>query len=152
MSQNEDGLKDQVTFYEFLNSNNTSSDQNILKLREKCIDSGLYFPHLERWLSQFRRKRFFIIDSNMFKKEPFKYLEDIQFFLELNTNMDYSSRLVYNSDKSTFCVKNKPCSVFKNLSPIDDRSTEFLKSIYRQTNSKIKNILNHYEIKLPSWL
>ena len=127
-------------------------NENIGKLKKKCIDIGFYNSGLEQWFSQFNRSQLFIIDSDSFNKEPAKYMTEIQDFFQLNKTFDYAKRIFYNSTLSVHCLKYRTCASFKNYPPIDDNSNKILEDIYYESKKKIGNLLKSYGIQLPLWL
>jgi hypothetical protein len=125
------------TFDEMLKSNNTS---DIVK---KCIDLGVtYHTHLERWLTEFEKKQIFIIDSDLFKNETLKYLQDIQVFFELNKNINYSNSRIYKSEEV----------IFQTHPSLDSSTNEILENIFNESNKKLINLLEKFQIQKPSWL
>ncbi len=149
------------SFYEII-STNKSDDNKLNKLKERCLDPGNYNKHLKRWLKEFPSKNIFLIDSDLFIKKPYQYLNRLQKFLNLKIFIDYSKKLVYDEKKSFFCINNDNSSIKKNkclgagkgrkYADIDNKSIEFLNEFNLESNRRLKITLQKYDFEIPNWL
>ena len=132
-------------------SSTIHSDSNLFNLKNKCIEKGFYYSHLERWLIEF--DGIYIIDSDSFLKKPVYYLNDIQFYFELKTFINYSEKVYFNSNNSMICLKDGiKCLNFQEYPEIDQNSSKILQETYVESNKKLKKVLQEYEIDIPGWL
>ncbi len=142
------------SFSELISSRDDSSDKNLVKLKNNCIQSGLNIHvHLERWFQEFNPQDIFLIDSGLFREEPIKYLNDIQKFFGLKKTIDFNDVLRFNTKKLVFCLKaDSECSSFHSLPEIDENSLKILADIFKESNQRLYSLLVSHNFETPSWL
>ena len=62
-------------------------------LRQRCLKPGLYYDHLTRWLDLFSRNQIMMIHSELFKRNPYFYLDKMQEVLKFQGFSDYKNKL-----------------------------------------------------------
>ena len=143
------------SFYEILNSDE-NSDLDMFYLKDKCLKTGLvYIQNLERWLNLFKPEQLFIVDTDLFKKHPIEYLNNIQALFELQSIIDYNQKVVFSSNetKSNLCFGgNSKCSSFQKYDPIDENSFNILQQIFSQSNKNLNDLLRQFDLQIPTWL
>ncbi len=71
-----DSIALNYSFYDLitLNASNQTVIDELKKLRERCIDSGLYHKHFLKWLKHFSFSQFFFVDGDKLRYDPFETL------------------------------------------------------------------------------
>ncbi len=64
------------SFYDVITLNETNKTvlDRMKKLRERCIEPGIYYKHFLNWLKHFTPKQFFLIDGDKLRYNPFDTL------------------------------------------------------------------------------
>ena len=113
-------------------------------LKQSFLIPGLYYDHLVRWLNEFSSKQFFLIDSDIFKKEPSFYLRKLQEFLGLKNFIDFES-LKENLNLQYESFENKKHE-------IDQNSLNYLQKFYVEPNKKLNVLLKQFNDISLKWL
>jgi heparan sulfate N-deacetylase/N-sulfotransferase NDST2 len=82
MKAHNDSIAVNFSFYDVISLNVTVNQtvyEKMKKLRERCLDPGLYYKHFLNWLKHFSYKQFFLVDGDKLKHDPYetmiKYLK-----------------------------------------------------------------------------
>ena len=135
----ENSTAQKYTFYEILNSKN-DADLDVQDLKQRCLMPGLYNIHLARWLNEFNSRQLFLVDFELFEKEPNFYSKNLQEFLGLKSLVDFES------------LKSNLESQYENFEKIDDDSLSYLQKFYVEPNRQLLNLLKNFNFNPPEWL
>jgi len=69
MKYHNDTIATNYGFYEILtlNSSNKTVLQGMEKLRNRCLDPGVYVKHLKNWLKYFSPKQLYALDGDQLR-------------------------------------------------------------------------------------
>jgi heparan sulfate N-deacetylase/N-sulfotransferase NDST2 len=154
MRYHNDAIAINFSFYDILTLNiqkNNKVNKTVLnemkKLRNRCLDPGLYYKHLMIWLKHFTPKQIIVIDGKNLTYQPVKILNELQTFLNVDYYLDYKNLLKYNKRKGFFCVKTSSVvkclgsSKGKKYPKLDDLSQGYLNHFYNESNKKFHTLL-----------
>ncbi|KAI6176247.1 [Heparan sulfate]-glucosamine N-sulfotransferase [Aphelenchoides bicaudatus] len=128
------------------------------KLRNRCLQPGFYARHLERWLDFFAPNQLVIIDGLELKEEPPELMNRLISTLNLPRSVNYEQLLKFDSQKGFFCANNgkqSRClgkSKGRRYEPMSAELRSLLAKHFEEPNKALVNLLNHYEVTLPSFL
>ena len=156
MKAHNDSTAIKYSFYEILQSNKT--DSSMYSIKNRCLDPGIYYKHLRRWLKEFLPRQLFFVDSETLKNDPFKCLNELQKFFGLRKIIDYRDLIVFSEKKSFYCLKipnSMKCLGYgkgRKYPDMDKESYEFLKKFYTEPNKRLKELLKRHGYEIPKWL
>ena len=144
-------------------SNKTMLNE-ILKLRNRCLDPSNYYKHLKNWLAKFTRKQLISIDGDELRNQPFKTMLKLQHMMNVNFTLDYKLILKYDKKKRFFCMYNiskYDRKTHKCLGSSKGRSypklndtfmLNYLNNYFNKSNILFYNLLKSYSFDVPRWL
>jgi heparan sulfate N-deacetylase/N-sulfotransferase NDST2 len=71
-----DSIAMTYSFYDVITLN-TSDDKllnDLKRLRDRCLDPGLYHKHFSKWLKYFSLSQFFFVDGDKLRYDPYETL------------------------------------------------------------------------------
>jgi hypothetical protein len=98
-------------------------------LEPALLRRGLYYDQLANYFRIFHPDRFLIVESNDFRSNVYKYLEQMAKFLNVSP---------FNTSKLN--IQNKNIRKYDDV--LQDNTRSFLKEFYREPNQKLYNLLN----------
>lgn len=128
------------------------------KLRNRCLQPGNYARNLERWLDFFAPNQLILLDGLELREEPAELMSNLISKLGLPHSIDYGQLLKFDSQKGFFCVNNgkQPKCLGKSkgrrYGPMSAELRALLSKHFEESNRALRNLLNHYDFKLPSFL
>ena len=150
------------SFYDILTLNelNQTILSEMKKLRDRCLEPGIYVKHLKNWLSVFSHKQIYAIDGDELKYEPVKCMNKLQKFLPIQQFKDYRNVLRFDKKKNFFCtyfklhkrVKCLGSSKGRKYIKLDLKSRSYLSNFYNKTNILLHRLLKKYSFQIPKWL
>ena len=127
----------QLSFNELLKT----TDSRIYRFRTYCLNLGIYNHQLKEWLEQFSMEQLFLIDFTLFKREPYKYLNELQSFFNLEfTETDFNHLRDYARYFESSRIE------------LNENEQTFLQEYYSNSNKEINSTLFQYGYKAPIWL
>ncbi|KAM9847710.1 bifunctional heparan sulfate N-deacetylase/N-sulfotransferase 2 isoform 1-T2 [Aulostomus maculatus] len=146
------------TFHAVLTAN-SSAPRELLALKRRCLDPGLYTTHLERWLQHYQPSQLHIVDGSLLRSKPALVMEGIQKFLGVTPIFNYTQALIYDDSKGFWCQRveagRAKClgkSKGRKYAEMSPESRAFLAKFYREHNKELLHLLNRLGHTLPSWL
>ena len=136
------------------------SNPTVSEIHKECLNTGMYDVNLHSWFQLFKPEDLFLIDYDSFVSQPDQYLLELQSYFQLKNIVDYKE-IIFNDDKSSyFCLKQdndaecKNVMKKENLPEFNQKSVDFLKGFYKESNQKLKNMIMQFlsEFSLPVWL
>jgi hypothetical protein len=167
MRAHNDSIALKYNFYEILtlksDKNKSKEFHEISKLRDRCLEPGLYAKYMKfLWLKEFHFDRFLILDGDELKHEPFETMQKLQDFMSLKNQdkIDYRSILKYHTKINNFCLylnKRLKClgkSKGRVYEQMDAKSSDYLNEFYRRPNFEFYKLLTKYKRNsfIPKWL
>lgn len=102
-------------------------------LRNRCLNPGKYAQHLEHWLAYYPAQQLHIIDGEQLRLNPIDVMNELQRFLKIQPQLDYSHHLRYDVKKGFYCQavseKRNKClgkSKGRQYPAMDERSAKLL--------------------------
>jgi hypothetical protein len=147
-----------------LNTTNTTVLPHMRKLRDHCLDPGLYAKHLRKWLFEFPAWQMIVLDGEELKIQPNVTMIKVQHFMQVQNVIDYTSMLAYSEKKKNFCLINYESRLNKSpmkclgaskgrpYSKLDHKSRGFLKKYYDKPNHELFKLLKRKKFDVPQWL
>ncbi|KAK7500900.1 hypothetical protein BaRGS_00007780 [Batillaria attramentaria] len=133
--------------------------RQVRELRNRCLEPGMYYQHLMRWLDYFPARQLFIIDGEQLRNDPIHVMHKLQQFIHIQPYFDYSQHLRYDPHKGFFCQvlndsRNKCLGRGKGrvYDPMDEASASYLRHFYRKQNINLSKLLNKLNTPVPTWL
>lgn len=76
MKFHNDSIALNYSFYDVitLNASNQTVLDDLKKLRDRCVDPGLYHKHFSNWLKYFSSSQFFFVDGDKLRYDPYETL------------------------------------------------------------------------------
>lgn len=130
---------------------------DVLKLRNRCLQPGLYAKHLERWLDHFPIHQFIFVDGKALREDPATILDGVVGRLGLPA-LDYRRLLKFDPVKGFFCVegaRSRKClgsGKGRKYSPMSAQLRLVLNKRFEEPNAALRALLAHYNIELPYFL
>ena len=88
------------SFYQILQTQ--KSNTSLYKMKQRCLEPGLYAKNLERWFDKFSDDQVVIVDGNRLKTDPIPLMNSLQ--KELNVKFyDYKKLIAYDEHKGYYC-------------------------------------------------
>lgn len=171
MKSHGDEAATNYSFYQVLtheNNSNTTTTTSLTRLRNSCLDSGLYYKHLKSWLRYFPSSKIVLLDGELLRTRPHVVLEHVQRFL-FNTTpaeiVNYQRMLVFDKKKGFYCVRRPRNETRTRVclgaskgrrydARLDDESRAYLRDFYAQANAKLAKLIRarFSHSQWPSWL
>uniref|UniRef100_A0A8C9ZWW2 [heparan sulfate]-glucosamine N-sulfotransferase n=1 Tax=Sander lucioperca TaxID=283035 RepID=A0A8C9ZWW2_SANLU len=136
-----------------------SAPRDLLALQRRCLNPGLYAPHLERWLQHYQPSQLHIVDGALLRSNPALVMEGIQRFLGVTPIFNYTQALMYDDSKGFWCQRveggRAKClgkSKGRKYPEMSPETRAFLAEYYREHNMELLRLLNRLGQPLPSWL
>lgn len=174
MKSHGDKTANNFTFYQVLTLNTTTTNmttaesEKLSRLRQSCLDPGLYYKHAKSWLKYFPARQLIFLDGELLRSKPYIVLDQAQHFLLTSSHhqnmVNYRRMLVYDKKKGFYCVRqarstgrSRVClgaSKGRHYPSLDERSREFLQRFYSDSNAKFASLLRSKFSHSPSltWL
>ncbi|XP_073982493.1 N-deacetylase and N-sulfotransferase sfl [Rhodnius prolixus] len=147
------------SFYEIISASDTAP-KSLRDLRNRCLNPGRYAQHLERWLLYYPPQQLHIIDGEQLRSNPIEVMDQLQKFLKITPQFDYSTHLRYDPKKGFFCqVKNSDrnnClgkSKGRQYPNMEERAYKLLQRYYLSHNTALVKLLKRLgQRTVPQWL
>ena len=96
------GVEDALaySFYQVLQTQ--KSNTSLYRLKQRCLEPGLYAKNLRRWFDKFPDNQIIIVDGNQLKADPIPLMNSLQ--KKLNVKYyDYTKLIAYDEHKGYYC-------------------------------------------------
>uniref|UniRef100_A0A671X287 [heparan sulfate]-glucosamine N-sulfotransferase n=1 Tax=Sparus aurata TaxID=8175 RepID=A0A671X287_SPAAU len=154
----EDHAALQFTFYDVISAR-PGAPAELRSLQSRCLIPGLYFTHLERWLTHYPTNQLMIIDGHQLRTDPAAVMDEVQKFLGVTPHFNYSQALTFDPQKGFWCqlleggkTKCLGKSKGRKYPPMEPEAHAYLSRYYREHNVELSKLLHRLGQPLPSWL
>ncbi|KAH3872367.1 bifunctional heparan sulfate N-deacetylase/N-sulfotransferase-like [Dreissena polymorpha] len=158
MRAHKDPVALNYTFQDLITAPDTAP-REVRTLRNRCLNPGEYYEHLDRWLEYFSSKQIHIIDGESLKDDPIEVMDNVQKFIGVQNYLNYSTVLRFDSKKGFFCQmlstsKNKCLGSSKGrvYPSMDEETEKYLQTYYFKHNTQLVQLLEKLKISIPKWL
>ena len=164
MKYHNDTIAINYSFYEMLTlkTSNETIMRDVEKLKNRCLDPGVYVKHLKNWLKFFSPKQIYALDGDQLRYEPVKCLNNLQKFLPVQNIFNFKSVIRFDRKKKFFCAFFKEKQPFRikclgsskgrKYPKLDISSRAILEKFYNKTNKSFLKLLKKYSYQIPNWL
>ncbi|XP_075056442.1 bifunctional heparan sulfate N-deacetylase/N-sulfotransferase 3-like [Mixophyes fleayi] len=146
------------SFYEVITAGSQASS-DLRSLQKKCLMPGWYSTHIQKWLEHFSPAQLLIVDGQQLRTDPANVMDEVQKFLGVSPQYNYSEALTFDSHKGFWCqlleegkTKCLGKSKGRKYPPMDSECRGFLSSYYQDHNVELSKLLHKLGQPLPSWL
>uniref|UniRef100_A0A8C2X6Y4 [heparan sulfate]-glucosamine N-sulfotransferase n=2 Tax=Cyclopterus lumpus TaxID=8103 RepID=A0A8C2X6Y4_CYCLU len=154
----EDHAALRFTFYDVISAR-AGVPAELRSLQSRCLIPGLYFSHLERWLTYYPANQVMIIDGHQLRTDPAAVMDEVQKFLGVTPHFNYSQALTFDPQKGFWCqlleggkTKCLGKSKGRKYPPMEPEAHAYLSRYYREHNVELSKLLHRLGQPLPSWL
>ncbi|BET01250.1 Heparan sulfate N-deacetylase [Nesidiocoris tenuis] len=162
MRSHQDPVALNYSFYDVITASDTAP-KVLRDLRNRCLNPGRYSQHLERWLLYYPQQQLHIIDGEQLRINPVEIMDQLQKFLKIVPQYEYSTHLRYDPKKGFFCqVKSSAqgdataClgkSKGRIYPPMEQRAYKFLQRFYLSHNTALVKLMKKLGLRtVPQWL
>lgn len=154
-----DTIANNYSFHQVITAGDTAP-KPLRDLRNRCLNPGKFAQHLERWLNYFSPQQLHIIDGESLKSNPVEVMDEVQKFLKIVPQLNYTDLIRYEEKKGYFCQVVKgdrtKClgkSKGRNYPPMEDKSLKLLQRHYLSHNTALLKLLKRIGMhNVPQWL
>ncbi|XP_034480596.1 bifunctional heparan sulfate N-deacetylase/N-sulfotransferase [Drosophila innubila] len=154
-----DVIANNYSFYQVITASD-SAPRALKDLRNRCLNPGKYAQHLEHWLAYYPAQQVHIIDGEQLRLNPIDVMNELQRFIKIQPQLDYSNHLRYDVKKGFYCQavseKRNKClgkSKGRQYPAMDERSAKLLQRYYLNHNTALVKLLKKLGSRpIPQWL
>ncbi|XP_055766939.1 bifunctional heparan sulfate N-deacetylase/N-sulfotransferase 4-like [Salvelinus fontinalis] len=146
-----------LSFYDVISAQR-GAPSGIRSLQNRCLTPGLYYTHLERWLTHYPVDQLMIIDGQQLRRDPAAVMEEVQKVLGVTPHYNYTQTLRFDQQTGLWCQlleggKTKCLwSKGQEYPPMEPEARSYLSRYYREPNIDLSKLLHRLGQPLPSWL
>ncbi|XP_017779396.1 PREDICTED: bifunctional heparan sulfate N-deacetylase/N-sulfotransferase-like isoform X2 [Nicrophorus vespilloides] len=154
-----DTIANNYSFHQVITAGDTAP-KPLRELRNRCLNPGKYSQHLERWLTYFPPQQLHIIDGEILKSNPIEVMDELQKFLKITPQFNYTGHLRYDEKKKFYCQvlngERTKClgkSKGRHYPPMEEKSLKLLQRYYLSHNTALVKLLKRIGMRnVPQWL